>query len=189
MSNDRRRLVSVRTGSNIGRAERHRASNGGGGGGSGSRVIGELPCDATFGDLTDVELIDKAVAVTLDPDTREPITYKRFADVVLCCNDRTLRKYRNGRRLPGLERKTLVSILRDHDARTRRAAMLASGPSAHYDIGPASTRPRAAVAGGRRKADAKRRDAQSTPKRSSSSSSSSKSAKSSKSSPRKRDRR
>jgi hypothetical protein len=58
--------------------------------------------------LNDSGLLARAIAVTTDPETKQPITDKRFAELVALCNPRTLRKYLDDRPLPALLREKLV---------------------------------------------------------------------------------
>ena len=69
---------------------------------------------AAVANLTDAELLARAIATTVTDDadgTRRPITDAEFATDVLMCHPRTLRKYLAGRRLPPLARKELLEML------------------------------------------------------------------------------
>lgn len=60
--------------------------------------------------LTDAELLRKAIEHTRT-DEGEPITHAAFADKYLLCNERSLRKYLAGRRLPPLARRLCERII------------------------------------------------------------------------------
>jgi hypothetical protein len=65
--------------------------------------------------LTDPELIVRAmdaVKDTFEQDYGEPLTDKAFAEAILLCHPRTLRKYLDGRPLPALAREKLVKLVK-----------------------------------------------------------------------------
>lgn len=61
--------------------------------------------------MSDIDVLNKAIEVTVDEDMQQPITDKAFAEKILHCNVRTIRKYRDGRRLPALARKVCEDII------------------------------------------------------------------------------
>lgn len=64
--------------------------------------------------LTDPELIARAIKVSRSAENAdEPITDREFAERILLCHPRTLRKYLDGRPLPPLAREKLVQIVKD----------------------------------------------------------------------------
>lgn len=63
--------------------------------------------------LSDVTILNLAVQVSRDPADGTPMTDKVFADTVLHCDTRTIRKYRAGRALPKLARSICEQIVRD----------------------------------------------------------------------------
>lgn len=64
--------------------------------------------------LSDVDVLNLAIQLTRDPEDDTPISDKLFAETVLHCNVRTIRKYRDGRRLPKLARSVCEDIVRQH---------------------------------------------------------------------------
>lgn len=69
--------------------------------------------------LTDAELIARAISVSKAADGT-PITDRDFAERILLCHPRTLRKYlQEGRTLPALAREKLVELVRESAAVAR----------------------------------------------------------------------
>ena len=62
--------------------------------------------------LSDVNILNLAVQLTRDVDDGTPITDKRFCELYLQCDTRTLRKYREGRKLPKLARSVCEDLVR-----------------------------------------------------------------------------
>lgn len=68
--------------------------------------------------LSDVTVLNLAIQLSVDPLEGTPITDKAFAESVLQCDTRTIRKYREGRALPKLARSICEQVIRD--ARTTK---------------------------------------------------------------------
>lgn len=62
--------------------------------------------------LSDRTLLNLAIQLSKDPVEGTPITDTVFAETVLECDTRTIRKYREGRRLPKLARSVCEEIVR-----------------------------------------------------------------------------
>lgn len=63
--------------------------------------------------LGDVTVLNLAIQLSRDPVDGTPITDKAFAETILHCDTRTIRKYRGGRALPKLTRSICEQIVRD----------------------------------------------------------------------------
>lgn len=62
--------------------------------------------------LSDVDVLNLAIQITRDPVDGTPISDKVFAETIMHCDTRTIRKYREGRRLPKLARSVCEEIVR-----------------------------------------------------------------------------
>lgn len=64
--------------------------------------------------LSDINALNLAIQLTMDVDGTTPISDKAFAETVLRCDSRTIRKYREGRALPKLARSVCDEIVRQN---------------------------------------------------------------------------